>query len=414
MQEFWQAIVKYTREVGSIINTDPWVLQVFVAVFLTVLISFIVRRFMRGLHKRLGRTETLWDDALVGAMYKPLTILIYVIGLTFAMRIMFRQTGAVIFDEAAIDPIRDVLVISIIAWFLSRFITKGSENYINSRHSRGDYYDRTAVDAIAKLLRISVIITAVLVAMQTLGFSISGVLAFGGIGGVAVGFAAKDMLANFFGGMMVYLDRPFSVGDWIRSPDRDIEGTVEEIGWRLTRIRTFDKRPLYVPNYVFNTVTLENPSRMLNRRIREVVGVRYDDASKIADIVSDIRDMIRNHPDIDTNQTLIVNFDAFAASSLNILVYTFTKTCDWIEFHRVKEDVMLRIIDIIGKHGAECAFPTTTVHVPDGVRVGASASDEDVDVSAQSSTGGKAARPQAAGSSKPTHGTSGDGQDGGE
>ncbi|MDZ7735419.1 MAG: mechanosensitive ion channel family protein [Gammaproteobacteria bacterium] len=211
--------------------------------------------------------------------------------------------------------------------------------------------------------------------MQTLGFSISGVLAFGGIGGIAVGFAAKDMLANFFGGMMVYLDRPFSVGDWIRSPDRDIEGTVEEIGWRLTRIRTFDKRPLYVPNYVFNTVSIENPSRMLNRRIREVIGVRYDDAGKIADIVGDIRDMIRNHPDIDINQTLIVNFDAFASSSLNIFVYTFTKTCDWVEYHRVKEDIMLRIIDIIDQHGAECAFPTTTIHVPDGIHVNDTAAD---------------------------------------
>lgn len=408
MQDFWPTIVKYTREIGSMINTDPWILQVFVVVLLTVLIGFTAQRFMRGLHKRLGRTETLWDDALVGAMYKPLTMLIYVVGLSFAMQIIFRHTGAVIFDEAAIDPVRDVLVISILAWFLSRFITRGAENYINSRHSRGDYYDRTAVDAIAKLLRISVVITAVLVAMQTLGFSISGVLAFGGIGGIAVGFAAKDMLANFFGGMMVYLDRPFSVGDWVRSPDRDIEGTVEEIGWRLTRIRTFDKRPLYVPNYVFNTVTLENPSRMLNRRIKEMVGVRYDDARKVVDIVADIREMIRNHPDIDTNQTLIVNFDAFAASSLNILVYTFTKTCDWVEYHRVKEDIMLRIIDIIDQHGAECAFPTTTVHVPEGIQVGNTAADDIFEQEPEGQTRAARAQPKTK-STGTVYGSDGDG-----
>jgi len=414
MQDYWQTIVKYTRELGGLLNTDPWILQVFVVVFLTVLISFVARYFINGLYKRLGRTETLWDDALVDAMRKPLSALIYVIGLSFAMQIIFRETGAAIFDESMIDPTRDMLVVVIIAWFLTRFINRGAENYINSRHARGDYYDRTAIDAIAKLLRISVIITAVLVVMQTLGFSISGVLAFGGIGGIAVGFAAKDMLANFFGGMMVYLDRPFSVGDWIRSPDRDIEGTVEEIGWRLTRIRTFDKRPLYVPNYVFNTVTIENPSRMLNRRIREVIGVRYDDAGKIADIVGDIRDMIRNHPDIDTNQTLIVNFDAFASSSLNILVYTFTKTCDWAEYHRVKEDIMLRIIDIIEGHGAECAFPTTTVHVPDGIRMGdteESGAQEQVDTG---SVRKLVARSAPAASGRPTYGGSGDGQDGGE
>ena len=118
------------------------------------------------------------------------------------------------------------------------------------------------MDAMAKLLRLSVIITAGLVVLQTLGFSISGVLAFGGVGGIAVGFAARDLLANFFGGLMIYLDRPFSVGDWVRSPDRNIEGTVERIGWRLTVIRTFDKRPLYVPNSVFANIAVENPSRM--------------------------------------------------------------------------------------------------------------------------------------------------------
>lgn len=370
MSDFWQAITKLTKQLGEVLHTDPWLLQVFVVVFLTVLLSYVVRRFLKTLHKRLGRTRTLWDDALVAALYRPLSVLIYIVGLSFAMELIFRETGALIFDVKAVDPIREVLVIATVGWFLSRFITKGAENYINSRHARGDYYDRTAVDAIAKILRISVIITVVLMGMQTLGFSISGLLAFGGVGGIAVGFAAKDMLSNFFGGMMIYLDRPFSVGDWVRSPDRDIEGTVEEIGWRLTRIRTFDRRPLYVPNYVFNTISLENPSRMLNRRIKEVVGVRYDDAGKVAQIVADIRDMVGNHEDIDTSQTVIVNFDAFAASSLNILVYMFTKTRDWIEYHRVKEDVLLKIIGIIESHGAECAFPTTTIHVPDAIQVG--------------------------------------------
>ena len=125
---------------------------------------------------------------------------------------------------------------------------------ITHKRLSGDDIDETTVDAVAKLLRISVIITGVLVALQSLGYSISGVLAFGGVGGIAVGFAARDLLANFFGGLMIYMDRPFNVGEWIRSPDKEIEGTVEKIGWRLTTIRTFDKRPLYVPNSLFNNL----------------------------------------------------------------------------------------------------------------------------------------------------------------
>ncbi len=229
--------------------------------------------------------------------------------------------------------------------------------------------------ALSKLIRAAVIITAALIAMQMLGYSISGVLAFGGIGGLAVGFAAKDLLANFFGGLMIYLDRPFSVGDWVRSPDQEIEGTVEDIGWRLTRIRTFDKRPLYIPNSIFNTISVENPSRMLNRRIYETIGVRYADGNKLAEIVAQVRAMLEDHEEIDHAQTLIVNFNRFGASSLEFFVYTFTKTVAWIHYHEVKQDVLFRIAAIIEQHGAEVAFPTSTIHlVPEEPESGGEAS----------------------------------------
>ncbi|MFP6835411.1 MAG: mechanosensitive ion channel domain-containing protein, partial [Pseudomonadales bacterium] len=168
--------------------------------------------------------------------------------------------------------------------------------------------DQTTAAAVGKLLRAAVIITGVLMVLQGLGFSVSGVLAFGGIGGIAIGFAARDMLANFFGALMIFLDRPFSVGDWIRSPDREIEGTVEEIGWRLTRIRTFEQRPLYVPNSVFTSLAVENPSRMLNRRIYETIGIRYDDVSVLGKIIVDVTSMLKAHPAIDLSRTLMVNF----------------------------------------------------------------------------------------------------------
>ena len=205
-----------------------------------------------------------------------------------------------------------------------------------------------------------------MVALQSLGYSISGVLAFGGVGGIAVGFAARDLLANFFGGLMIYMDRPFNVGEWIRSPDKEIEGTVEKIGWRLTTIRTFDKRPLYVPNSLFNNISVENPSRMSNRRIKETIGIRYDDLSKMKKIIDDVKKMLKEHPEIDKNKTLIVNFNEFAPSSLDFFVYTFTKTTDWVHYHEIKQEIMLSIINIIESNGAECAFPTSTLHISSG------------------------------------------------
>ena len=336
-------------------------IQALVVLLAALLIDWTQKRVLTKLLDRSGKTRTFWDNALFEAAGKPLSLLIWVLAITFAVDVAKDESVAVIFT--AVDPIRDVGAITAVTWFLVRLVTRVETHMLSARLQAGKPYDRTTADAVAKLLRISVIVIAFLVILQTLGYSVAGVLAFGGVGGIVVGFAARDLLANFFGGLMIYLDRPFEVGDWIRSPDKEIEGTVENIGWRLTRIRTFDKRPLYVPNSVFATIAVENPQRMTNRRIYETIGIRYDDAGKMAAITRDVKRMLRDHPEIDTNQTMIVNFVAFAPSSLDFFVYTFTKTTEWIRFHEIKEDVMLKILEIIERHGAESAFPTSTIHI---------------------------------------------------
>ena len=142
---------------------------------------------------------------------------------------------------------------------------------------------------------------------------------------------------------------------------------MEEIGWRLTRIRTFSKRPLYVPNSVFSTITVENPSRMTNRRINETIGIRYDDAGKDgARSPPQVKQMLADHPAIDETKTLMVNFNSFAPSSLDFFIYCFTHTTVWTEFHEIKQDVLLQIERIIAEHGAEIAFPTSTILVEGG------------------------------------------------
>jgi MscS family membrane protein len=293
----------------------------------------------------------------------PLRILIWVIGVSLLLEI-FSRNGLPVSTEVGGD-LRRLGVIILLAWGVIRFI-KAGEKYLTTPVAGRKQVDRTTADAVAKLLRLVVFILAGLTVLQSSGVSISGILAFGGIGGIAVGFAAKDLLANFFGGLMIYMDRPFRVGDWVRSPDKEIEGTVEYIGWRLTRIRTFDQRPLYVPNATFTSISVENPSRMRNRRIFEHVGVRYDDADKVRAIIDDVREMIRNHPEIDTRQTIIVQLNRFGPSSLDFMVYTFTKTTQWVKYHEIKQDVMLKIADIIFSHGAEFAFPTQTIHLAAG------------------------------------------------
>ncbi len=336
-------------------------IQVFIVVTLALTVDLLQRRLLQRYDDLIGAEKDMWKQSIVTALQRPVTPFIWVIGITFAADIVAHRTEATIFD--AVGPVRTLGVIVTLAWFLNRLISEVEVNLQLRATARNERLDRTTVDAVTKLLRISVTITAVLVALQSLGFSISGVLAFGGVGGIAVGFAAKDLLANFFGGLMVYLDRPFAVGDWIRSPDRKIEGTVEHIGWRRTTIRTFDKRPLYLPNSTFTTIAVENPSRMLHRRIHERVGLRYEDADKVAVIIEQVVEMLRGHPEIDSGQTLIVNLDTFAPSALEFFIYTFTHTTEWVKFHAIKQDVMLKVVAIVLANGAQFAYPTTRVHL---------------------------------------------------
>ena len=344
-----------------------WIVQVFGVVLVTLIAGALVRRVLQRLAHKTRATSNMLDDVLFESLVGPTRGLIWIIGVAFAAHIVGRQTDAAIFD--AVDTMRDIGIIAMIMWFALRFVGQYQARYIERRQAAGEQVDRSFVEALGKLFRASIVITSALVVLQTMGINIAGLLAFGGVGGIAVGLAALDVMANFFGGLTIYLDRPFAVGDWIRSPDKEIEGTVEEVGWRRTVIRTFDKRPLYVPNAVFTTISVENPSRMTHRRIFEQVGVRYDDVAVVPKILEDIRAYLKENPDIDETQTLMVNFDKFGASSMDFFVYTFTHTRVWTEYHMVKEQVLLKISEIIAGHGAEVAFPTTTVHVPNEVRL---------------------------------------------
>jgi len=346
---------------------------IFLLVLGTATVAFIVSRLILAVENKFKSTKNKWDDAFLHAARRPVVAFVWLQGVYWAAEVAHHFSDAEVFK--ANGTVLQIGFVWVLVWFLFGLV-KEVEKVLTSPIKMRKPMDYTTVNAISKLLRAVIIITAVLTALQTLGFSISGVLAFGGVGGIAVGFAAKDLLANFFGGFIIHLDRPFKVGDWIRSPDRNIEGTVEHIGWRLTTIRTFDKRPLYVPNAVFTTIAVENPSRMTNRRISETIGIRYADVHSMQKIVEEIREMLKNHEEIDSNQTLIVNFLAFNASSLDIMLYTFTKTTEWVRFHEIKEDVLLKVSDIIESHGAEIAFPTRTLHLPGGVRLSGEAREQ--------------------------------------
>lgn len=347
------------EQLSNWVNNN-WIIVLFGIVAFALLANLAARSIFKAMIKRAYGTANFWDDALFEALRAPVEWAIWIFGLNFA--VLFTDKVNSLGWHSVMSQINATFVIVLVSWFLLRLIARMQVNLTSEKYMSKPM-DLTTATAIRKLLSASVVITASLVILQSYGVSVSGVLAFGGIGGLAVGFAAQDLLANFFGALMIYLDKPFAVGDWVRSPDREIEGTVEDIGWRRTLIRTFDKRPLYVPNSVFNKISVENPSRMTNRRIFETVGVRYSDIGAVEKIVTRAKEMLLNHEDIDTDLIIMVNLNKFGASSVDFFVYCYTKTTNWAEYHQVKQDVLFKVERIIDEENAEIAYPTQTLHV---------------------------------------------------
>ncbi len=214
---------------------------------------------------------------------------------------------------------------------------------------------------IVKTLRVIVIALGLMTFLQAWGINVSAFIASLGLGGLAFALAAKDTAANLFGSLVLFTDRPFKIGDWVQTDDA--EGYVEDIGIRSTKIRTFAQALITVPNATIANSAITNWTRMGKRRIRMRLGLTYSTTTEqMEKILRDIRTYLENNEDIHP-QTIMIYFDEFGASSLNIFCYFFTKTTVWKEYLAVREQVNLELMRIVEKNGASFAFPTQTLHV---------------------------------------------------
>ena len=332
-----------------------------ISITLVIILTFfslkIFSYLFNNIKKLYTKRKLSIDYIALETLEKPTKVLITFFGFYFCIRLFFGIENIEKYNNL-FSSIFYVSLIIIIYWYLQRITS-----LIEKRYSQRKNADKTLINAIAKVSRLSITIITLLVIFQTIGINIAGILAFGGVGGLAVGMAAKEMLSNFFGGLTIYLDQPFKVGDWINIPENKLEGTVEFIGWRQTTIRTFKKIPVYVPNALFTTLSVENPSRMTNRRIKEIIGIRYEDFEKTKKIVNEIASFLNSSQLIDKNQTIICNFNKYNTSSLDLFIYCFTVTTNWVEFLNAKEEILLEIGKIIELNNAEIAFPTKVINI---------------------------------------------------
>lgn len=321
---------------------------------LYILITFIfvkaINFIILKLEKKIKKTDYMSNAALLLTIKTPLDVFIWI---TCFYRILILND----INLSFVFDLKTILVFGITAWLLFRFISQYTTLYIEKKENKKENIDYDGVNFIKKLVQIFIFVLCVIFCLSRLGISAQSLVAISGAGSLAIGLAAKEMLSNIFGGLMIYLDKPFAVGDWISSPDRNIEGDVEEIGWRRTRILTFAQHPIYVANSVFTDIIIENKARMKSRRIDEIIPIRYVDISRMDKITKDIKEMLKNHININHRLINIVCFDSVSSSAtINLKVYAFANTIEWLRYTEIKQDILVKIIEIVQNNGGELAY----------------------------------------------------------
>lgn len=343
----------------------------------TMAATLVIHLLLRKRYKSPHTNIHVWRDAVLGALNAPLQGVAWLVGFSIAEGVLTAGRRLPLLAEI-FPTVRDVAAVAIVAWFFIRLTRRATKNLYGRARARGMDFDETAADAIGKGAVATTIIIAALMMMQVLGFSITSLLAFGGVAGIALGFAAQGLVANLLGGITIYASRPFKVGDHIvfmgtRAAGGYIgwqAGEVQHIGWRATRILDWNGKPFYVPNAKFNTDTVINHSRMAYREISEYVHIRLEDVDKVSAIVADVNHMLEEHPEM--GDYLVFRLDGYGAYAVKLYLYAYTAghIVAYTEFMRVKQDVLLRIAAIIDRHGARLAVPVNTVYLPEGPRAG--------------------------------------------
>lgn len=342
---------------------------VLVILAVTAAVTLIVHLLLRKRYQRAGTHNHIWREALIGALNAPLQALLWIVGITLAVGTLSDNGNLSVLAEY-FPSARNIASVIVAAWFLVRVERRVEKNLYTRARILKTELDETAADAIGKLARAVIIVAAVLTTMQSLGFSIAGLLAFGGAAGIALGFAAQTLVANLLGGLTVYASRIFKIGDDIIFPGTKLAGTVQKIGWRATRVLGWDGKPFYVPNSLFNSSNVVNHSRLVHRTIEEHLLLRYRNYDKVRAIVCDANEFLKSRKDLNY---FVFRFDKFGEGALKLLVYAWAQTVPggsflpYAEYMRIKEEIMLEIADIALRHGCELVFPVANVYAPEGL-----------------------------------------------
>ena len=319
--------------------------------------TFLLARLLRPLSVIVSKTSSELDDQLLRETQRPVGWLINLLGFYVAVLVLKLPAGLsggalLILNTVGVVFVAWMLYngVEVLAMALDRF-TRGTESQM----------DDHLVPLVRKIMRVAIIVITIVMIIQQWGYDVTSLIAGLGLGGLAFALAAQQTLANLFGSIMIFTDRPFAIGDWIKT--KHGEGVVEDIGLRSTKVRTFSKSVISVPNADIASTSIENFSQMTQRRVKVVLGLTYTTTpEQLEFVIEGIKDLIREEPGF-FQEAFYVNFVELNTSSLDILIYAFTDTTVWGEYMDIRQRFYLNIMRLVRRAGTSFAFPTQSIVV---------------------------------------------------
>jgi len=339
------------------INATDIIVSLVIFLLFYLLRRLIARFILNRLSRIVLRTSNQIDDAVIEVLDGPLKFLPVVLGFFIASSYLDVSDN----NQDFLDLLNRSLITIFIFWLLHQliipfsFVIKNFESKIS----------KPLVDWTLKGLKILVIVLGAVAILELWGIRVGPVIAGLGLFGVAVALGAQDLFKNLISGIMILMEKRFTVGDVILVSG-EVEGVVEQIGFRSTLVRRFDSTPVMVPNYKFAEQSVTNYTRRHHRRIRWLIGLEYRTSiDQLKNIRDEINNLIEKDDNFAKNQnaSFYVRIDSFSDSSIDMLVQTFTVTNEWAEFLKIKENLAVKIIEIVENNEAGFAFPSQSLYV---------------------------------------------------
>ena len=316
--------------------------------FFTFIITTVLQRLVKY-------TDTYYDDRIISALKGPVRFAFVIIGLHLFFLLIFKNTEF-------IHNILNTLVVFDVFWAILAITEALRELAHQAVKSFSEDLYKEVGNFLLTIIKILIMGIGLGAMLQVWGINVTALVASLGIGGLAFALAAKDTAANLFGSLSLLADKSIRIGEWIKV--NGVEGTVVDIGMRTTKIRSFEKSLITVPNLIIANNPIENFSRRGVRRIKMRIGLTYDTTeAQMKAIVDEIKQLLLNHEHITKKETLLVNFESFGDSALTIFIYTFTNTSNWERYLAIREDIHLKIMKIVEKNNASFAFPSHSIYV---------------------------------------------------